>query len=269
MLDISADPESAACPYAPTSYTALKTIRQYFLLLRVFLVEYRSSWLFHIIRSLLFPLAFAFIIIATSRSINHEDAVFLLGGILTASLAFGPTSTLIVKLGWSRQNREFDYWIMQPIPKLVLILAIVSVALLFALPGLLVAYIIGLLLLGLPPLGGLILLLLVPLVSAALSGLAACLGSYAPNGQAATMIANIVTIVIGFLSPLFIPLARFPLPVRILAQLLPLTYAADAFRFALNGQLGMGLIVDVCILLTYIIASLFLVQIKLDWRAAL
>jgi hypothetical protein len=109
----------------------------------VFLADYRSSWLFHSIRSLLFPLSFAFVIIATSRTLNHEGAIFLLGGILTASLAFGPTSVLIVKLGWSRQNGEFEYWIMQPIPKLVLILAIVSVALLFALPGLLVTYCLG------------------------------------------------------------------------------------------------------------------------------
>ncbi len=268
MLDvISVASESATRPYDPTRYTVLKTIRQYFLLLRVFLAEYRSSWFFHIIRSLLFPLSFAFIIIATSQAINHEDAVFLLGGILTASLAFGPTSALIVKLGWSRQNREFDYWIMQPIPKLALILAIVSVALLFALPGLWVTYTIGSLLLHLPPLGGFALLLLVPLVSFALSGLAAFLGSYAPSGQAATMIANIVTIIIGFLSPLFIPLQRFPLPVRVLAQLLPLIYAADAFRFVLNGQPGPGLAVDVGILLIYTFVSIFLVHMKLDWRA--
>lgn len=269
MLDISMDSKPAIPPYTPTRYTLLKMICQYRLLLRVFLADYRSSWFFHIIRSLLFPLSFAFVIIATSRTMNHEGAIFLLGGILTASLAFGPTSVLIVKLGWSRQNREFDYWIMQPIPKLVLILAIVSVALLFALPGLLVTYTVGSLLLGLPFLGGLVLLFLVPLVSAALSGLAAFLGSYAPNGQAATIIANIVTLVIGFLSPLFIPLEKFPLPVRILAQILPLTYAADTFRFALSGQLRMGLIVDVSILLTYTIASLCLVQIKLDWRTVL
>ncbi len=81
------------------------------------------------------------------------------------------------------------------------------------------------------------------------------------------MIANIVTIVIGFLSPLFIPLYKFPLPLRILSQTLPLTYAADAFRFVLSGQIGAGLIVDVCVLFAYTVASIFLVQIKLDWRA--
>ncbi len=173
MPDISVSSQTATRPYMPTSYTFSKTLRQYLLLLYVFLAEYRSSWMFHIVRSLLFPLSFAFLIIATSRTMSHGSAVFLLGGIITAALAFGPTSTLIVKLGWSRQNREFDYWVMQPIPKLVLILAIVSVALLFALPGLCITYIVGSLLLGLPLLGGLLLLLLIPLVSAALSGLAA------------------------------------------------------------------------------------------------
>ncbi|GAC1475497.1 MAG: hypothetical protein NVS2B12_07880 [Ktedonobacteraceae bacterium] len=257
----------AARPYAPTRYTPLKILRQYFLLLRVLLAEYRSSWIFHIVRSLLFPLSFAFIVSATSRDMSRENAIFLLGGVLTASLAFGPVSTLIVKLGWSRQNREFDYWVMQPMPKLVLILAIVSVALLFVLPGLFVTYSIASLLLGLPLSGSVMLLVLIPLASAAFSGMAAFLGCYARGGQAATMIANITTIIIGFLSPLFIPLYRFPLPLRLLAQLLPFTYAADALRSVLGGHMGVGLPIDVCILLVYAIASVVLVQIKLDWRA--
>jgi ABC-2 type transport system permease protein len=260
--------QATHAPYAPNQHTIITATQQYSLLLRVFLSEYRTSWLFHLIRSLLFPLSFAFVIVATSHNMDHEGAIFLLGGTLTASLAFGPTSTLIVKLGWSRQNREFDYWIMQPIPKLALILALVTVALFFALPGLLVTYIGGLLLLGLPALGGVMLLLLIPLVSATIAGLSAFLGSYAPNGQAATMIANIVTLVIGFLSPLFIPLYKFPLPLRILAQLLPLTYAADAFRLALVGQIDMHLAIDALILVAYTMVSLFLVQIRLDWRTA-
>jgi hypothetical protein len=58
-----------------------------------------------------------------------------LGGNLTTSIAFGPTSFFILKVGWAKQVREFDYWVALPLPKLTLLFAIVSVAFVFALPG--------------------------------------------------------------------------------------------------------------------------------------
>jgi len=233
------------------------------------LTEYRRTWFFHLIRSLLFPVAFTFLVKMTRGVINREQGIFLLGGLLTTALAFGLFSMLIDKIGWSRQRHEFDYWTTLPIPKLAFILALMPVCQLFALPGLLGAYLLGSLLLGIP-LSGLIilpLLVLVLLSTLPLAGLAAFLGSYAPNGQLAGIIGNVMTIVIGFFSPMYIPLQALPLPLRILAQFMPLTYSADAFRAILNGG-GTNLLMDISILCIFALLFLWLVHYKLDWRAA-
>jgi len=233
------------------------------------LTEYRRTWFFHLIRSLLFPVAFVFLVKMTTGSTSRAQDIFLLGGLLTTALTFGSLSMLIDKIGWSRQRHEFDYWITLSIPKLAFILALMSVTQLFALPGLLGAYLLGSLILAMPPSGLTILplLALMPLSALPVAGLAAFLGSYAPNGQLAGMIGNTMTIVIGFLSPMYVPLQALPLPLRILAQFMPFTYSADAFRAVLNGG-GTNLVMDIPVLCFFALIFLLLVHHKLDWRAS-
>lgn len=261
--------QAAVPPYQPQHRSPAARLQQYSTIFRMLLTEYRRIWFFHLIRSLLFPVAFVFLVKVTTGSTSRAQDIFLLGGLLTTAMTFGPISTLIDKIGWSRQRHEFDYWTTLPIPKLTFILALMTVSQLFALPGLLCAYLLGSLILSVAPSGLIILplLLFVPLSSLPLAGLAVFLGSYAPNGQLANMIANVMTIVIGFLSPMYIPLQALPLPLRILAQFIPLTYSADAFRAILNGG-GTNLLMDIAVLCIFALLFLLLVYRKLDWRAA-
>jgi ABC-2 type transport system permease protein len=261
--------QAAAPPYQPQRRSPAAHLRQYATIFRMLLTEYRRTWFFHLIRSLLFPVAFVFLVKVTTGSTSRAQGIFLLGGLLTTAMSFGSLSMLIDKIGWSRQRHEFDYWTMLPIPKLAFMLALMSVSQLFALPGLLGAYLLGSLILNLP-LASLIilpLLLFMPLSALPLAGLAAFLGSYAPNGQLAGMIGNMMTVVIGFLSPMYIPLQALPLPLRILAQFMPLTYSADAFRAILSGG-GTNLLMDIAVLCVFALLFLWLVHRKLDWRAA-
>jgi ABC-2 type transport system permease protein len=115
-------------------------------------------------------------------------------------------------------------------------------------------------------LSGLGLVPLIPLGALSLAGFAAFIGSYAPNGQAAIMIVNIMTIFIGFFAPMLIPFNVLPLPLRILNLLFPLTYIADTFRAALGGYTGVNVGIDVLILFAFCLVFLFLVHYKLDWR---
>jgi hypothetical protein len=82
------------------------------------LTEYRRTWFFHLIYSLLFPVAFVFLVKMTTGSTSRAQDIFLLGGLLTTALSFGSFSMLVDKIGRSRQRHEFDYWITLPIPKL-------------------------------------------------------------------------------------------------------------------------------------------------------
>ena len=113
------------------------------MLLQVLLAEYRTTWFFHVFGGVLIPIGFAFIIIAVGGATSPEKAIYLLGGNMALSIVTGPASFIISKIGSARQTKAFHYWIALPIPKLTLILAIASVAQLFALPGLLGTYVLG------------------------------------------------------------------------------------------------------------------------------
>ncbi|HWQ15945.1 MAG TPA: ABC transporter permease [Roseiflexaceae bacterium] len=259
---------TAAPPYAPPRRTLARAAGQYIELVKVVLTEYRTNWFFHTFFGMVLPLGLIFIYTTTGMAIDTGRAIFLLGGNMATSIAYGPTMMLVGKLGWMRQNRELDYWAALPIPKLVMVLALVTVYMLFALPGVATSYLAGSLMLGLPLAASPLLLVLVPLGALSLAGMGAFLGAYAKDGQTANVIGNALIAFFTFLSPLMIPAELMPAPLRVVALFVPTTYAADAFRAALAGEVGPRILLDALALAGFSAAFLWLVQRKLDWRGA-
>lgn len=258
----------ATPPYRAARRSAGTALARYLGLTRVMLKEYRSSWFIHTFFSAVMPLGMLFLFkYAFGGSLSPEQAVFLLGGNLTTSLVYGPTMMLINRIGWGRHNRDFDYWAALPVPKLALVLAMLTVALVLALPGLAGILAVGTWLLGLPYRGLLGILLTIPFATLSIAGFGAFIGAYAKDGQTASSLANIFMGFVTFLSPTMVPLEQMPTVLRWVAVAFPTTYASDAFRNALSGNFGTGLAYDVLILGLYSLAFLVLVQRKLDWRA--
>lgn len=252
-------------PYARYRSTLATLTQQYLMLVRVSLVEYRTTWFFHVFSGLLIPISFAFVIIAAAGLPSPEVAIYLLGGNMALSIATGPASFLISKIGWARQSKEYHYWIALPISKFLLVLSIVSVALVFALPGILGIYVLGSLFLGLSFSGMWALLLLIPLGVLPLTGVGALLGIISPNGQTANVFSNLLIVIVGVLSPVMLPLESLPVPLRIISLFMPTTYVADAFRAVLGGH-GTNLPFDLIILTLFSVVLLAITYFRLDWR---
>ncbi len=261
-----AETELASAPYPPSSYTLVTALRQYQILVRTLLSSYRGTWIMHIFMGLLVPVGLGFAVKATLGTVSTDRAIFMLGGNITMSIAFGPTQFLINKLGWARQSKELEYWIALPVARLNLIIAIISVALLFALPGVLGCYVLGSLIFSLPFSGGWLLVVLIPLGVLPLAGIGAFLGIIAPSGQTAALIGNLLLIFVGLLSPMLIPPASLPGPLQTIALVFPTTYIADAFRSALSGNIGPSLLFDILFLILSSLVFLILVHWKLKWR---
>lgn len=257
---------AASLPYALPPHNFAIVLKQFSVLLRLFLSEYRTLWFFYVFFGFAWPISFIFFITTATGSMSTEQAVFILGGNMATAVAFGPAFLLINKIGAGRERHEFDYWSTLPMPGLVFVLALNLVALLLALPGLIGAYLLGAFLLGIPLAGGLPLLLLIPLGALPLAGFGALLGSYASDGQTANVIGNILTIVVGFLSPMLVRPEQLPLLLRILAFFVPTTYVADLFRAILGGQTQLSPLLDLVVIVACSVVSLFLVQRKMDWR---
>lgn len=257
---------AAPLPYALPSHNFAVALKQFGVLLRLFLSEYRTLWFFYVFFVFVWPISFIFFITTATGSMSREQGIFILGGNMATAIAFGPVFLLITKIGAGRERHEFDYWSTLPMPGLVFVLALNLVALLLSLPGLISAYLLAAFLLGIPLAGGLPLLLLIPLGALPLAGFGVLLGSYASDGQTANVIANILTLVVGFLSPMLVRPEQLPLLLRILAFFVPTTYVADLFRAILGGQTQLPPLLDLAIIIACSVVSLFLVQRKMDWR---
>lgn len=253
-------------PYGISRRTLTGWIGQFAKLVQVMLAEYRATWVYHAIFGLFMPIGLIFFLKMTGLGASREQAVFLLGGQMALSIAWGPTMMMVGRVGWGRQNREFDYWAALPVSKLALVLAMVTVYLLFALPGLAGIYLLGSLMLGLPLAMVPAFIILVPLSALSLSGLGAFLGAYAKDGQTANVIGNMFMGVVAFLTPMMIPMEAMPAPLRVAAKAVPVTYVADAFRIALAGHWTSRMGTDILVIAAFTVAALVLVHVKLDWR---
>jgi ABC-2 type transport system permease protein len=255
-------------PYPYERSNLVLLLRQYVLVIRVLLAEYRRTWFGQVFIGFLVPIGLAFFLKAIGNVTTTERAIFLLGGNLATSIAFGPTSFLILKVGWAKQFHEFDYWVALPLPKLTLLFGLVSVAFAFALPGIVGIYVFENLFFGLSFTNILLVLPLIPLGVLSIASLGALLGCHAPNGQTASNMSNMVIVFVGFLSPMMIPASVLPLPLRIISIFVPTTYVADAFRAILANHIDMYLTFDVLIILLFSGAFLALAYLRLDWRSS-
>lgn len=258
----------APVPFEPLQDSLFRAIQSYGCMVRILLVEYRASWFYNIFASMLLPLGLIFFITRLGGVISSERAIFLLGGNMASSIAYGPTSMLITRIGWGRHTREFDYWATLPVSKLGFLLALVLVYLLFALPGLVSSYLVGSWVFGFPHTNLLVLAALVPLGAVSLSGFGAMVGTLAHDGPTSNIYANALIGFITFLSPIMIPREALPAPLRFVAMFVPTTYVAEAFREGLAGSSDIHLVLNVLAIAFFSAVFLALVYWKLDWRSA-
>jgi ABC-type multidrug transport system permease subunit len=95
----------------------------------------------------------------------------------------------------------------------------------------------------------------------------AAIGVLAPSQDIAGVTCNLLTVVITFLSPVFVPISKLPGVLQISARLLPPSYASDALRQTLGGHLTGSVILDVSVLAAFSVAGIYLATARLDWRS--
>ncbi|MEU6967565.1 ABC transporter permease [Kitasatospora aureofaciens] len=156
-------------------------------------------------------------------------------------VAFVALNLLAQYFGKLRATGGLDHYATLPVPAASVVLGAAAAYASFTLPGTLVTAGIGAVMFGLP-LGQLwVLLAVVPLAGAALSGLGAACGLLAPRQEIATMLGQLgmsAALLLGVL-----PVDHLPQPVLWLRDLLPSTYGVEAFArtFAPRPDWGMVL----------------------------
>lgn len=164
---------------------------------------------------------------------QRADAV---AGATVTVVAFVALNLLAQHFGALRASRGLDYYATLPVPPPAVVLGVTAAYAAFTLPGTLLTAAFGAVLFGLPTGGLWVLLLITPVLGAALAGLGALFGLLAPRPELATLAGQLGMSAVLFLG--IIPAARLPEPLGWVRDLLPSSYAVDAFAASLRDHAG-------------------------------
>ncbi|WP_354639608.1 ABC transporter permease [Kitasatospora camelliae] len=157
---------------------------------------------------------------------DNPAAHAVVAGSSVLVVAFVALNLLAQYFGKLRATGGLDHYATLPVPPAAVVLGAAAAYASFTLPGALVTALAGAWMFGLPTGQLWVLLAVVPLAGAALSGLGAACGLLAPRQEIATLLGQLgmsAALLLGVL-----PASHLPQPVQWLRDLLPSTYGVEA-----------------------------------------
>ncbi|MDH6127179.1 ABC transporter permease [Kitasatospora sp. GP82] len=157
----------------------------------------------------------------------NSAAYAVVAGSSVLVVAFVALNLLAQYFGRLRATGGLDYYATLPVPPAAVVLGTAAAYASFTVPGALVTAAVGAVMFALPLTNLWVLLAVVPLAGAALSGLGAACGLLAPRQEIATLLGQLgmsAALLLGVL-----PVDHLPQAVRWLRDLLPSTYGVEAF----------------------------------------
>lgn len=248
------------------SEARFKGVRDFALLFRGNLVEIRMDWVWYVAFLSFSSIMFLVFLWLTLGRANPGSALYIITGSLTQSLTSAGMLSLGQEIGSMKNSAIFDHYAALPISKVSFVAALVSKALLFALPSLVFSLLFAGLVLGIRLYLNPYVFVAVLLGGYSLVGLGAMVGFYSKTGRVAGLATQYISPIITFLAPVFVAKESLPRFLQVTSTILPTTYVASAFRHALSGETSAGLMRDLVVLAAWTIGSLLLVFPRLDWR---
>ena len=156
----------------------------------------------------------------------------VVAGSVVLVIAFVALNLLAQRFGQLRAGHGLDYYAALPVRPAAVVLGIAASYASFTVPGTVIVAVVGALLYGLPLAHLWVLVPVVVLGGAALSGLGAAIGLSARRPELATVCGQLGMSVVLFLG--LVRAERMPAVLRGVRAVLPSTYAADALAQALR-----------------------------------
>ncbi len=241
-------------------------LTQLTVLFRIEMTNWRWGWAGMLLRGTMTPLLGLLALGVFARDAGSEAVVYVATGNIVVGLLFGTMDMVQSHITFLRFDGAMDYFATLPIERFMLIVAMALAFLLLSLPSLLVTIVAGPALLTLPVSPSPWLAVVVPLSTVSLAGVGGLLGLIGRTRGESLNLGFIFTLLLTAMGPVVIPPDRLPGFLRVLGQVVPSTYAASAFRQTLIGPVTGRLAVDMGVLLTVTVGSLWLVGRKMAWR---
>ncbi|WP_246150932.1 ABC transporter permease [Streptomyces qinzhouensis] len=161
------------------------------------------------------------------------EARAVVAGSSVLVVAFVALNLLAQYFGQLRGSGGLDHYATLPVPPAAVVLGAAGAYASFTVPGTVVTAVTGSLLFGLPMTHLWVLVAVVPLCGAALSGLGAALGLLAPRPEIATLLGQLgmsAALLLGVLPP-----GRLPEPIAYIRDLMPSTYGVEALAHTFDA----------------------------------
>ena len=184
---------------------------------------------------------------------------FLTPGIIGMTLLFSATFAGLSVL-WDREFGFLKEIMVAPVSRISIVLGRTAGGLTTGVLQAVIILISGILMgMTMPSLPGFLLsLVFMVLIAATFIGLGLAFASKMKDMSGFSLIMNFLIFPLFFLSGALYPLDRFPVMVRYLAYLNPLTYGVDGLRYSLIGTSALSPVVDLAVLAACCAAMLFL-----------
>jgi ABC-2 type transport system permease protein len=182
---------------------------------------------------ILFP--FAFVLAFVIRDPGNLDS--LVPGLLALTLLFGTTSMEAIVITFERRIGALERLLLAPLRLPALLAGKLLGGMVFGLATSAVVLVIALVVLGVGRIQWGLLIVGMVLSAAAFSALGTLVSVSVREVFEAQTLANMFRFPMMFLGGVFVPVASLPLGLRVVARVLPLTYAVEALRAA-TGEGG-------------------------------
>jgi ABC-2 type transport system permease protein len=196
---------------------------------------------------ILFPLAFV-LAFAIRDPANLGD---LVPGLLGLTLLFGASSMEAIVITFERRIGALERLLLAPVGLPALLAGKILGGMAFGLATTLMVLILALLLFGLAGIQWLLLVVAMILSAAAFSTVGALVSVAVKEVFEAQTLANAIRFPMMFLGGVFVPVASLPSGLRVVAHLMPLTYAVEALKKAMIGGSFASAIVDLAALVLF------------------
>jgi len=226
-------------------YIMLKDLRAYYF------KPPNISW------GILFP--FAFVLVFVIRNPDNLDS--LLPGLLALTLLFSTSSMEAIVVTFERRIGALERLLLAPVRLPALLAGKVLGGMVFGLATTVVVLIVALLSRGGQGIDWLLLIAAMILSAAAFTALGVLVSVAVQEVFEAQTLANMFRFPMMFLSGVFVPLSALPPGLRIVARVLPLTYAVEALQSATGVRQPLTAGMDMAVLAAFT-ALLFALAVR-------
>lgn len=235
-------------------------------LLRIEFANARESWFWSVVMASFFPLVTALFLRFFLRNPSPVVVREVITGSMVWPIIIMGISTLSQELSMAKHSGHLVFYTSLPISKLSFVVAKWIGGFVVTLPSILITALLGQLMFGITLHYSFMVLPVLGLSIGVCVSIGLLMGFLSPNHQLTSMIAQLLLMILTFMTPVYVPMSQLPKAMQYISYALPTTYVADALRTLFTSGWQGNVLTDSIVLAGFLVAGVVLILSRMDWR---